>query len=268
MTVSAAQPDQTPETTITTNAEFLAAIFQGLQADERPMVVCIVGAINDKTKWPTGWGWTPAGVNTTSATSNWYFTLSTYKPKDGDYRRRKDQFCRAFGVMLDDIGTKAAPRERLDACPPSYLIETSAGNHQAGYLFDQPCEDLARVEALQESLVNAGLCDAGAKGPSARVGRMPVGINGKYTPPQPCRLVEWHPERRYSIEQIVALLELVPEEPAGTRRKTKTANKSAAIDRAAEADVYLPRAAENAVLAAPLGAPADWWNQHIAAWRA
>jgi hypothetical protein len=40
-----------------------------------------------------------------------------------------------LGVMLDDLGTKALPLERLerlDACPPYYIIETSEGNYQAG----------------------------------------------------------------------------------------------------------------------------------------
>ena len=242
-------PDAPPETPVTPNADFLAAIFKGLTGDERPVVVGIKGRIDASTKWPAGSGWM-AGLDTSDRSLNWYFTLSTYLPEGGVYRRRKQQFHRAFGVMLDDIGTKAAPRERLDACPPSYLIETSASNFQAGYLFDEPCADLAQVEALQSALVSAGLCDPGAKGPSARVGRLPVGINGKYAPPQDCRLVEWHPERRYRIEEIVELLELEVVEPAGTRTKTRSRDKAAAIDRNAEADVYRPRAAENVVLTA------------------
>ena len=246
---------QTPESPLTTpvgisNAEFLSAVFTGVQDGERPMVLGINGKIDEKTSWPAGIGWTP-DINTSAVSLNWYFTLSTYRANEaGKYRRKKDQFHRAFGVMLDDIGTKAAPRARLDACPPSYLIETSPGNHQAGYLFDEPCAELARVEALQEALVKAGLCDPGANGPCSRVGRLPVGVNGKYEPPPACKLIEWHPERRYSVEQVIELLELEPLLPAGTRpRKTKPAGKAIAVERA-EADVYKPRAAENAVVAA------------------
>ena len=142
-TLPPTQPTETTSTPLTTsNAEFLTAIFVGLEVDERPMVLSIVGAINDKTAWPGGIGWT-LDTDTSNAALNWYFTLSTYLPDGGTYHRRKQQFHRAFGVMLDDIGTKAAPRARLDACPPSYLIETSAGNFQAGYLFGEPCADLA-----------------------------------------------------------------------------------------------------------------------------
>ena len=41
--------------------------------------------------------------------------------------------------MLDDIGTKVA-MERL-TLPPSWLLETSPGNHQAGYLLREPLTD-------------------------------------------------------------------------------------------------------------------------------
>jgi hypothetical protein len=246
------QTPQTPETPVLTNAEFLAGVFVGLQDDERPMVLAVPGAIDSTTKWPVGNPWSPGDpapglAVTVDKHVNRYFSLSTYAPKDGQYRRRKDQFARAFGVMLDDIGTKAAPLQRLEALPASYVIETSPGNHQAGYLFDVPCADLARVEALQEALVEAGLCDPGAKGPSARVGRLPVGINGKYKPMHMCRLIAWHPERRYSIEQIVTGLELAPKQPAG-QRKAKAPRT--VVQPGAEADVYVPRAAENAVLGA------------------
>ena len=213
--------EQTPVTHITPNSDFLAAVFRDLLPGERPMVVGVPGAINAQTNWPPGTAWT--SDCDTSTVRNWYFTLSTYMPKNVGYRRKKDQFWRAHGVYLDDIGTnKTAPLKRLTACPPSYLIETSAGSYQAGYLFDTPVDDLAQVDALQESLVQASLCDPGAKGPSARLGRLPCGINGKYDPPQQCRLVQWHPERRYSITQIVELLELGPVRPAGIASTIRT----------------------------------------------
>lgn len=256
LTVSPDRPEETPETTVTTltevtNEKFLTAVFTQMQPNERPMIVSIAGSVNAQTKWPPGIGWT-ANADTHNTDRNWYFTLSTYLPKDGGYRRKKEQFHRACGVYLDDIGTKAAPRERLDACPPSYLIETSLGNYQAGYLFVQPVKDLAQVDALQEALVKAGLCDPGAKGPSARLGRLPYGVNGKYSPPQRCRLVEWHPDRRYSIEQIVELLELEPVQPVGLRRKTRSAagRQVQLSDGSGEDDIYRPRAAENVVLTA------------------
>jgi hypothetical protein len=251
-TVSPTPSVENPQTHLTptadvSNAELLAEIFVGLGADERPMVLSIAGLINRSTKWHAGVAWTPASATDNSAL-NWYFTLSTFRPVDGQYRRKKEQFCRAFGVVLDDVGTKAAARDRLDACPPSYLIETSTGNFQAGYLFDKPCTELARVEALLAALVKAGLSDPGATGPSARLGRLPCGANGKYSPVFQCRLVEWHPARRYPIEQIVELLGLEPIELAGNRRRRKSSVKSERAGGEAQTDVFLPRATENAVV--------------------
>lgn len=250
LTLSPPWPEQAPKTTETTNAGFLASVFAGLPADECPIVVGVKGKIEAGTKWPPGTPWHLGKAAAADDGLNWYFTLSTYAPANGEYRRRKQQFTRAWGVMLDDLGTKAAPLSRLEALPPSYVIETSPGNHQAGYLFDEPCADLKRVEALQDALAAAGLCDPGAKGPSARVGRLPVGINGKYSPAPRCRLVEFHPDRRYSIDQIVEGLELAP--PAKgerTAKKSPGKPKAQAVERD-EADVYVPRATENAVLSA------------------
>lgn len=242
-------PGETPESPKTTNTEFLGEIFVGLGADERPIVLGVRGAINARTTWGAGTGWT-RGIAVDDDGLNWYFTLSTYRPVDDQYRRRKAQFRRAFGVYLDDVGTKAAPRERLDRCPPTYLVETSPGNFQAGYLFEEPCSDLARLEALQESLVKAGLCDPGAKGPSARLGRLPCGINGKYAQPYQCALREWHPDRRYGLDEIVDRLELERTSPPRAWRGKKGGAPAAAADPCDGEGVYLPRADENAVLTA------------------
>ena len=241
------------------NEQFLEAVFQDLQTNERPIVVCIPDGIDKDTYWGVGSSWAPGLAkrpgNASDDEANWFFTLSTYLPEvNGQYRRTKAQFHRAYGVMLDDIGTKSAERARLDACPPSYLIETSPGNYQAGYLFAEPQENLDRVNALQEALVATGLCDPGAKSPASRLGRLPRGHNGKYDPPPMCRLVEWHPERRYTIAEIEQRLQL--QAPAGKSAKVaKTSRASHAtpaedVNTSTEATVFEPRASENAVITA------------------
>ena len=258
VTLSGLELASTPEYQETTstvdvidNGGFMATVFGSLTGTERPVVVGIRGRINESTHWPVGDAWTPE-LDLSDAARNWFFTLATYTPVDGRYRRRKAQFSRAFGVMLDDVGTKAAARDRLDACPPSYLIETSPGNFQAGYLFDVPCADLASVEALQDSLVAAGLCDPGANGPSARIGRLPVGQNGKYDPPYQCRLVEWRPQRRYALDEIVERLRLAPAAAAADSRVMRCKpSPTEAFD--AEADgtaVHVPRIANSPVVQA------------------
>jgi hypothetical protein len=72
--------------------------------------------------------------------ANNYFSLAVFQPDDaGQYRRLKARFHALHAVMLDDIGTKVA-MERL-TLRPSWLLETSPGNYQAGYLLREPLTD-------------------------------------------------------------------------------------------------------------------------------
>ena len=100
----------------------------------------------------------------------------------------------------------------------SWLIETSPGNYQGGIILADPITDATAAIRLLNALIDAGLCDPGATGPSSRWARLPVAINGKpkYVneagEPFRCRLVEWQPEKRYTPQEIVdrLQLELVP----------------------------------------------------------
>lgn len=249
LTLSAKSSSETSETdetyTPARNGEFLAAIFDGLEEPLRPFFLGFPGSPQDRKGWG-GAAWNK-GAPADGADMNWYFTLATYAPVSGGYARQEKHCAAIFGVMLDDLGTKAKPRERLDACPPSYLIETSLGNYQAGYLFAAPQMDVKRVSALNQAMVVAGLCDPGAKSPATRYGRMPFASNGKTTPAFPCRLVEWHPERRYSIEQIAEGLELVL--AVQGRKKLKTQHSKADLIDAHADDIHIPRPNENPVVA-------------------
>lgn len=236
-------------TSPTTNDEFLRAVFQGLAEPLRPFVLGLSG--NPQARKGSAWGgrtWHANDSRTDDRALNWYFTLAVYRNGgDGNayYRREKD--CAAiYGVMLDDLGTKALPLDRLNACPPSYVVETSDGNFQAGYLFTEPVTDLKSVTDLNESMVAAGLCDPGAKTPTTRYGRLPFASNGKTDPAFACRLVQWNPERRYIVAQIMDGLELAPPE-AKTRHKATGGRKE---DRRAEDGIYIPRPAENEVIGA------------------
>ena len=141
------------------------------------------------------------------ASANNYFSLAVFRPDEaGQYRRQKARFHALHAVMLDDVGTKVA-MERL-TLPPSWLLETSPGNHQAGYLLREPLTDGAAADRLMNAIVAAGLCDPGANGPRARLARLPVAVNGKHTPPFQCRMVEWSPELRYSVDELVDGLQL------------------------------------------------------------
>jgi hypothetical protein len=241
----------TPETTITTlpeitNSDFMEAIFVDLLPDERPMVAEVYGdEIIKNPSFSGAKGWA-RGHDFGSGNVNHYFTLSTYHPDDSTYKRTKNQFYRAFGIYFDDIGTKGSSFERLNTCRPSYVIETSSRNYQAGYLFEKPVENLAQVEDLLNAAVQSGLGDPGAKGPSSRLGRLPCAINGKYEPFFQCKIVEWHPERRYTIDQIYQGLALEKVESA---IKASIVNSGSATASQATS-VYSPRTFENPVISA------------------
>ena len=244
LTLLPTSPNQTDESDVTcsgtSNAQFLAAIFQDLTEPHRPFILGFSGRPKERKAW-AGEAWRAGKTATDAPACNWYFSLATYAPADDGYHRREKDCKAVFGVMLDDLGTKALPLDRLDACPPSYVIETSPGNNQAGYLFNVPQTDLEAVKGLNQSMVDAGLCDPGAKSPATRYGRLPVAINGKSDPAFQCKLIEFHPNRRYSIDEIISRLELAPPE-------TKTARKVAA--RNVEDGVYTPRTDENEVVTA------------------
>ena len=239
---------ETYETNITycptTNNEFLTAVFAELAVSLRPFVLSFSGKPKDRKAWG-GEALRLGKTGTENVAANWYFTLAAYKQSDEGYRRQEKDCVVVFGVMLDDLGTKSLPLDRLEACPPSFVIETSPGNYQATYLFDKPETDLSRVKALNQSMVEAGLCDPGAKSPATRYQRLPFASNGKTDPAFACRLVEWNPERRYSIDTIFDRLELAPPIEA----LKKIGRKTTAFDRGADG-VYVPRPDENEVIAA------------------
>ncbi len=239
---------KTDTTDLASNAGFMRSVFGDL-VDTRPVVVSFEGnpASVPRKVW-SGRPWldTPDICDCLPASANNYFSLAAFRPDDaGQFRRQKARFQALHAVMLDDIGTKVA-MERL-TLPPSWLLETSPGNHQAGYLLREPLTDGSVADRLMNAIVAAGLCDPGANGPRARLARLPVAVNGKHTPPFQCRMVEWSPEFRYSVEDLVDGLQL---EMASIGRSTRHDTR-AAQQRPSDGDpVWIPRPGENSVLAA------------------
>jgi hypothetical protein len=221
-----------------TNEQFILAVFGdelNIQTDAWPLVCSIAGNPEDGKYWAQPWP-----CDTSDATQNWYVQPSVFEPNaDGEYRALKKLVRKVLCVMLDDVGSKV-PLERIDACPPTWQIETSPGNYQVGYLFAAPI-DGKQADALKVALIEGGLCDSGATGGSVRWMRLPVGINGKPkygSPPFICKLKEWHPERRFTVQEIVERLKLdSPRFLVGSVSDT-------------EDSVYIPKPHENEVITA------------------
>lgn len=267
------ETDKTGETV--SNDEFLRTLFAGLSGDVAPVVTSFKG--NPATVSPAGWKsrrWQD-GTTALPDEANNYFSLATFRPDDaGEYRRRKAQFVALHVVMLDDIGGKV-PMERV-TLPPTWLLETSPGNYQAGYLLTEPITDGPLADRLMNAIVAAELCDPGANGPRARLARLPVAVNGKHAPPFACRMVTWAPERHYSVADLVAGLQL----EMGQAERAKRTTPRAHATRPDDGDpVLIPRPEENAVIKAlrerglykiPLGdgkhdITCPWVNEHTGA---
>ena len=243
------QTDTTDETYPAGNDEFLRVVFGREQTEARPVLVSFTGnplEVPSKVWFGRPWQNDSDTATTLSSCNNNYFSLATFKPDEaGNYRRQKSRFHALHAVMLDDLGGKV-PMERL-TLPPSWLLETSPGNYQSGYLLREPLADGLVADRLMNAIVAAGLCDPGANGPRARLARLPVAVNGKHSPHFACRMLVWEPELRYSVEDLVDGLQL--EMAQGSRPKRPEGRQ--AQDRPVDGDqVWFQRPEENVVFVA------------------
>ena len=113
-------------------------------------------------------------------------------------------------MMLDDIGTKS----KEPPMAPTWIMETSKGSFQWGYAFiEQPTK--GEFTAAIKAIAKAGFTDPGATN-AVRNFRLPGSVNLKPGRDNfASRLVEFHPEREYTLPQICEALGVVPE-PADT----------------------------------------------------
>ena len=159
--------------------KFLDAVFHvELMPDEHIMTWAVMG----KPGYPTD---SEHLLNHTLRRSKQpkalYYGTSTASPDpdDGKLYNRRALCKRTFVIVLDDIGTKI-PLDKLseDLQDPTYIIESSAGNFQYGYVLDEPITDVESATVLVQLLYEAGISDAGGAMANKLV-RLPDGINGK-----------------------------------------------------------------------------------------
>lgn len=164
---------------VDTLKEFIDFVFdtENLEADENILV------------WKTG-GLVPGfpqpdylrmfdNLKKATRPNKLYFgTSTTLADPDGNLRNRKVLFKQFYVLVLDDIGTKV-PLDKIPAAfKPSYVIETSAGNFQYGYVLAEPLTVREEAEALVQLVYDAGFSDAGGK-MATKLVRLPAGVNGK-----------------------------------------------------------------------------------------
>jgi hypothetical protein len=176
-----------------TNEQFLRAVF-GERWGEA-LVAYFHGDPGGSPDWRTY----PAAsvLRVMSPELNNYWDVSLPQPGGG---RSGNDFAALYAVVFDDWGVKVDPvrAEAVMGCLPSYILETSPGNHQAGWFID-PLTDRAWVSGLLRALYEA----LGRKGdnlvkPTTLV-RLPCGSNLKAALGQAgfrVRLVHWQPDSR------------------------------------------------------------------------
>jgi hypothetical protein len=200
------------------NSEFLLTVFGNAPEGAVPWVA---GFKEDPLKVDgRRWGGLPV-VNCTlpwfvESDTNNFVAISTFrKGADGKYHRRKENFAACHLIMVDDVGTKIQPWQI--PLEPSYKLETSPGNYQYGYLLAALGLDGDLVARVVDAMIAQGLAvdgkDPGMKGVT-RYGRLPVGWNtkAKYVErlgaPFVHQLEEWHPARRFTLQEIIEAFEL------------------------------------------------------------
>ena len=118
-------------------------------------------------------------------------------------------------MVLDDIGTKS----KVPPLEPTWKMETSPGSFQWGYAFTEEQPTKAEFSAAICAVAAAGFTDPGALNP-VRNFRLPGSINLK--PGRDgfaARLIEFHPEREFTLPDICAALGVTPSEAGGSGPK-------------------------------------------------
>lgn len=138
-----------------------------------------------------------------------YFSTSTFKrsPDDSKLYHRQNLFESLRVVVLDDIGTKVPVSKVPEDFKPSYIIETSPGSFQYGYILAEPVDNVEAARALVQLVYESGLSDEGGKLPNKWV-RLPDGFNGKPENGDFCTVLRELNDTVYTPEDIISALHL------------------------------------------------------------
>jgi len=152
---------------------------------------------------------------------SWYINTGIYikdRFPDGKPSASKRYITHVAFMMLDDIGSlkKYNGKEFIVKTPPlkpSWVMETSEGSFQWGYVFSiQPTKE--EFTAAINAIIEAEYTDPGATNP-VRNCRLPGSVNLKKGRDNfKARLVEFNPDLEYSLDEICAALGVTPHEAA------------------------------------------------------
>lgn len=132
------------------NHEFLESIFCKASelsgTDSAP--VCVSFSCSPAVACPADWyGFAWNKVNEPKdIRCNSYFSISAFRSDEhGKYRRKKSQFVGQFAIAFDDVVAQTVAGKTKAQIPwsqiklaPSWVLETSEGNFQIGYILAEP----------------------------------------------------------------------------------------------------------------------------------
>jgi hypothetical protein len=138
----------------------------------------------------------------------WYFF--TGASVNRKHRRRSDLVA-VRAIVIDDVGTKV-DSDKLKAAP-TWILETSPGNYQWGYMLKTWDADIPKADALFKALVEAGLQDKGVN-TACRLFRIPGSINLKKGRDNFAALLHtFDHERVYTLNTLAKALGVRPGKP-------------------------------------------------------
>lgn len=194
---------------VETAQEFLDSVIRHIP---KGASIGVTGFSQSPKKGDKGGGgdWLPKKVNGTmpaciNTNNNTYFCISSLYQKENGFRAQESNIAALHAVIVDDIGQKL-DRDKLPL-PPSWVVETSEDNYQAGYMLTEPLTDRVEAHEFSKKFVIAAGGDQSADNP-VRWARLPFGINSKrsvidsWGEEFETLLTEWNPLIRYTPEQI------------------------------------------------------------------
>ncbi|MBQ60534.1 MAG: hypothetical protein CMQ19_00515 [Gammaproteobacteria bacterium] len=179
--------------------EFIELVFgEDVPADGHRL---IYAARTNIPKLPTTVKGMKKALRSSRAKAMYFNTASCGFDDEGVLRHKKSLFKALHVLVLDDIGTKIPVADVPDDMPPTYIIESSKGNYQYGYVLADPITDIDHATALCQAASLAGLTDGGGV-MATKIVRLPAGVNGKAGAKQsfPVKLVHadgelWEPDK-------------------------------------------------------------------------
>lgn len=141
----------------------------------------------------------------------WYGNTASFivdRFKDGKVSASAANCEYCLVLVLDDVGTKS----KEPPLAPTWIMETSEGSFQWGYAFTEEQPTKGEFSAAIKAIAEAGYTDPGALNP-VRNFRLPGSVNLKPNRNKfEAKLVEFHPERLFTLPDICEALGVTPDE--------------------------------------------------------